>query len=408
MRVFAALAIALPLALATFHLELGHAGDIAFFHEWYLAFRDGPAFYRDGPGLNYPIVGVLLVCGPARAIDLVLGRALDLRELWWALKATLVVGEIALVLSAAGLARSLGWARPRALALGVYALPSTWAGGAWFGQTDVWGTVFLIATAWAAIRYRREGKTAWLVLALGSLVAALLAKQLTWFAAPALAALIALGLARHRAPGHVALALASPLALLAVDPLLVLPEGYLGHVHYVLARGAVHGGLAVASGASVWALVAPGGTAASAIRFLGIDSFAWGWIGFGASQVAMAIAAVRRGGDDRSLVITAGASELAMAVLLTGVHERYLAHAIPLLVIGAGPGVLAIAVGSLGGMFVLASLHPAAFGAMPLALASRPLPLAITSLAWLGAILVAALRREPRPTAPERPGEGPR
>ncbi|MCZ7685206.1 MAG: hypothetical protein M5U28_43105 [Sandaracinaceae bacterium] len=62
--IFLGLACALPLALFAIHRELGHAGDLGFFHEWYLALREGSAFYRDGPGLNYPIVGVLLVCGP--------------------------------------------------------------------------------------------------------------------------------------------------------------------------------------------------------------------------------------------------------------------------------------------------------------------------------------------------------
>ncbi len=41
---FVALACALPLALLAIHVELGHQGDLAFFHEWYLAFRGSSAF----------------------------------------------------------------------------------------------------------------------------------------------------------------------------------------------------------------------------------------------------------------------------------------------------------------------------------------------------------------------------
>ncbi len=39
--IFLGLACALPLALFAIHRELGHAGDLGFFHEWYLAFREG-------------------------------------------------------------------------------------------------------------------------------------------------------------------------------------------------------------------------------------------------------------------------------------------------------------------------------------------------------------------------------
>ena len=81
--VFAWLAFGLPLALVPLHATLGHAGDVAFFDAWCASVREGVSFYRDGPGVNYPIVGVGLVCVPE-----VLGE-LSLEAYRLALKVTL-------------------------------------------------------------------------------------------------------------------------------------------------------------------------------------------------------------------------------------------------------------------------------------------------------------------------------
>lgn len=391
--VFVGLACALPLALFAIHRELGHAGDLGFFHEWYLAFREGSAFYRDGPGVNYPIVGVLLVCGPARLAEALLGP-LDLATFVLVHKLAMAGGEVALVLAASSLARALEVPRPRAAALALYALPSTWAGGAWFGQTDVWGTALLLASAAALVGYRRDGRRSRLALGLVALVLALLAKQLTWFAAPGLGLLALAGLRRHADRVAWGVALASPLALFAADPFLTLPEGYASHVWFVLDRGSSHGELAVASGASVWSLLAPGGALASDVRWLGVSSFAWGWVLF-AAAVSLALVRLRRDASDRAFVALAGIGQLAMATLLTGVHERYLAHAVPLLVLAEGSRRrlgLGVATSALGGAFVLSTIHPRAF-AGPLALLARPEPLAIASLAWLAWWLASSARR---------------
>jgi hypothetical protein len=393
---FFALAVAAPVALLVVHRGLGHEGDIAFFYEWYLAFREGPAFYRDGPGLNYPIAGVLVVCGPAWVLDAIAGGTLSPHAFRIVLKGTLVLGEIALVLAAAALARELGVRRPRLVALGLYALPSTWIGGAWFGQTDVVGSALLLASAAALVRFRKNGSGLHLALGVAALHAALLSKQLTWFAAPALGMLAVAGLARHGTRARWALALLSPLVWLAADPFLVLPDGYRSHLWFVLAGGgSSHGELVVASGASVWALVARGGTLAREVTVLGVSSFAVGWIAWGASQAAAIAGVVRARLSTHALVWLAGVSHLAMATLLTGVHERYLAHAIPLLVLAnAGApmwrGALGYAIGTVSGVFVLSTLSPGLFGG-PLALLGRPEPLAVLCIAWLLTELVASL-----------------
>jgi hypothetical protein len=391
-RGWLAVAAALPIALGLVHLRLGHTGDVAFFHRWYQAVSEGPAFYRDGPGLNYPIVGVLLVAGPSCLVERALGHALSLGAYTLVLKATLIAGEIALLVGASSLARALGHDRPRRLALLLYLLPSTWAGGAWFGQIDVWGTALLFAAALGLARYHAAPRAGALALALAGLVLAALTKQLTWFALPPLAAWLVHGLVRHGRRAHQLGALLAPLALHVPDLVLVLPEGHRSHLLFVLLHGSRHGELVVASGASLWSLIAPGGTPSRAVVWLGLPSETWGWLAFALAALAVAALTWRRFGP-RGAVLAAALLELAMALLLTGVHERYLAHALPLAVVarGLGPpqpaGALTVAVGVLSGLFVLSTFSPwmpEAFG--------HPGPVALLTLAWAFALVHERLR----------------
>lgn len=414
LRAFVALAVLLPITLAGLLLHHGHAGDIEFFHRWYLAVRQGADFYRDGPGINYPIVGVLLVTGPALLVEPVLGHALTLGEYWVVLKGTLVLGEVALILASARLASSLGHARPRSLAVLLYLLPSSWAGGATFGQIDVWGTLLLVLAAERAIHYRRSGAVDALALGLLAAVLALLTKQLTLFSMPALAALLVLGLRAHARPSHWGLLAIAPLLALSADPFLILPAPYLSHLHFVLAHGSGHGALVVASGASLWSLIAVGGTPSASMVWLGLDAQAWGWLAFTAALGLVALRAAQqarqdRAAIDRALIGAAGLSQLAMALLLTGVHERYLTHAIPLLILAEGlaslrrrptagtrlawaRAALGVTVAIVSGLFVLSTIEPAIESAP---LVSRPQPTAILALLW--AVSLLAPGRTARP-----------
>ncbi|MBK8168952.1 MAG: hypothetical protein IPK60_01255 [Sandaracinaceae bacterium] len=393
-RTFYAASIALPVALFAVHHSLGHRGDIEFFHRWYLAFRESAAFYRDGPGVNYPILGVLIVTGPARVFDAIAGHALSLEQYWWALKATLVLGEIFFIMVVERLLSELKTSRSREWALVLFALPSTWAASAWFGQIDTWGTVFLMSAALWVLRYRADGTTRSLCIALLSLVGALLTKQLTWFAIPFLAAML-LGALRERAsPKQWAFALGAPIAVLVPDPFLTLPPGQHSHLWFIATQGSNHTELAVASGASLWSLVARGGTEAASLMWLGADSRIWGWTAFALAEITILYAAWRQQ-NPQAWILAAGLSELAMATLLTGVHERYFAHAIPLIVIARGLRgpqwihVLGVVASILAGLFVLTTITPS----MP-ALFGRPEPVALLSFAW-GVSVLATWRVHP-------------
>ena len=385
-KLFALLAAALPLLLWLFHHGVGHEGDIRFFYDWYLAFRQGAAFYRDGPGINYPILGVLLVCGPARLVESLVSSndALDFDTFRSVLKASLVLWEVAFIPVVAGLARALGTKRPRLLALFLYLLPSTWATGALFGQIDIAGTTFLVAAAWALIRFRESGEPRSFLLGVATLSAALLTKQLTWFCAPALVALALVALWRWRNPKLWAVALLSPLLLIIADPFLELPTGYASHLHFILlGGGSSHGDLVVASGASIWSVFYTGGTLSEDVRFAGVSSFTWGWILWGAVQLIVLWRLKRERFSSRAFVWWAGMSQLAMCTLMTGVHERYFAHAIPFLVLvsqlrsrrGAALGFVAVACG----VYVVATIVPA----LQWTVLGRAQPVALVMLGYL-------------------------
>jgi hypothetical protein len=381
----------LPFALLPLHAELGHRGDVVFFDAWCAAVREGAAFYRDGPGINYPIVGVGLVCLPEAFGDL------PFETFRLVLKASLALAETLTIVALAALARGAGARRPHVIALGAWAIAIA-PGGAFFGQIDVWGTLWMTLGWLALVRMTQRTHAAHDAaasdtaasdtaadasvadaitnaarestrvasdrrrLALGILAVlactlALLTKQLALFSLPTLALVL---LARHPR----ALVLALPLAIVVVlvpDLFLALPEGWSTHLGFVLfGGGSDHGATLAHHGASVWALFATDPSAPSSSITLGsLDAQQLGWVAFALAQLVLAWRLVRARFDPRAIVLHAGATHLAMAVLLTGVHERYLAHGGAWLIValaGRLRGPLAIAAVAATGLYVIASV----------------------------------------------------
>lgn len=381
-RIVALAAFVLPALAFLLHRDTGHLGDIEFFHDWYLAFREGAGFYRNGPGLNYPILGVLLVCGPATLLEGVIGDgiALTLDQYTLVLKVTLALAETALIASLAGLLRRIG-VRPL-WALAIYLCPSTWAPGAWFGQIDVWTSVALVVAFIGVLDYRREPTRASLGITLGGFWAALLIKQLAWFTLPAIG--IALLFALRRAPyRHAFAALLSGLVLFVADPFLELPNGWHSHVAWVwFGGGSSHADLIVAGGASLWSLIADVNVSAHGWRALGLSAYQWGLILFALTQVHLLrmLRASHRASrvepeerpsrGDVAFLRYAALSNLAMCIVLTGVHERYFVHGSIFLLVAAFAEprwlrVLSWIVCMWWGLFVLGSVHFDAFAGWP-------------------------------------------
>lgn len=371
----------LPFALLPLQAELGHRGDVVFFDAWCAAVREGAAFYRDGPGINYPIVGVGLVGLPEAFGDL------PFETYRLVLKATLALAETSTIFALAALARGVGAHRPRAIALGAWAIAIA-PGGAFFGQIDVWGTLWM-TLAWLALarvaertfatdaidaapatddthpsaRVASDRRSLALgVLAVLACTLALLTKQLALFSLPTLALVL---LARRPR----ALAIGLPLAIgLAVFPdlFLVLPDGWSSHLAFVLfGGGSDHGATLAHHGASVWALFTPDPSAPSSSIALGsLDAQRLGWIAFALTQLVLAWRLFRARFEPRAIVLHAGATHLAMAVLLTGVHERYLAHGGAWLIVAlAGRLRAPLALGAIAatGLYVIASVSWEAF-----------------------------------------------
>ncbi|MCB9615483.1 MAG: hypothetical protein H6722_23875 [Sandaracinus sp.] len=191
------------------------------------------------------------------------------------------------------------------------------------------------------------------------LTVTLLTKQLALFSFPTLALV---WLAR-RPPVRVWLASALGVAALVLLPdlFLVLPDGWRSHLAFVLlGGGSDHGATLAHHGASVWALFAPDASMPAASIALGpLDAQRLGWLAFGGAQLVLARRLFRARFAPRAVVLHAGATHLAMAVLLTGVHERYLAHGGAWLVValaGSARSRLAWAAVAATGIYVVASV----------------------------------------------------
>lgn len=408
---FWAAAVLLPGTLVLVHRDLGHHGDMGFFVEWLRAVQASAAFYRDGPGINYPVVGVALATGPAWLWEALAGAELGYDGFRLLHKCVLAGFEVAVIGLAAALARRLGAPRPRLTGLALFLLPCSWAQGAWFGQIDVAMSALLLAAALMLCR-ARGGGSGWVVAGVALVMLAVLGKQLTWFSAPwlglmAVAAWWALG----RRPAVAVAALATVALLFVVDPLLVLPNGYRSHLAWVaLGGGSSHGDMLSGSGANLWSLFTDNpSTSSRAPGRLGVAPRTWGLLLFAAAWavvLAWWLDRWRRAGAREAVldaVVAVGVANLAMACLLTGVHERYLVH---------GAAFLALGVGRLGsrrltvftwfvvgwsGLYVLGSLHWEVFGRwwlLPLRTHYTCGPLELALLAWL---LVVMVRRPRRP-----------
>ncbi len=286
------------------------------------------------------------------------------------------------------------------------------------------GTLWLVIAALGAVKLgeslsstRRFG---WLLVCLAGLHLAILTKQLTFFSIPFLVLALGLGLsvmvrAESGRLGWAALAitLVSPLLWFIPDLFLTLPDGYGSHLVFVLTGGgSAHGDIVCASGASLWALIYPGSAVSSRETLLaGVPVRTWALTLFGLSQLLLLACLVRARGvaaaNRSKLAITfMGLSNLAMTTLLTGVHERYLVHGVPFLVLGLSAQARQVStvpdrilcggawiIGAWTGLFVLSTIHSEVFSSTPLSLFGLTPILSVLQLVLLLALLADCVRR---------------
>ncbi len=417
------LALAVPWLLLPLHLGRGHAGDLENHWRWVEQSQGSLRHaYVRAPDLNYPALGVAALFAPAAFVSTKEGYRR-------ALKVELALAESALALGVVALARRRRLARPGALALAITASPATWAVGSWFGQLDALGAALLLGAAAFATRAlaaatdERPGAplpAGALAAGLALGAAALLSKQLTWFAWPGVTAIslaAAFVLARRRRirqSRYVVAACAASLVLLALpDLLLAHPPGTHLSISLAWTRGPHHADM-LGNGANLWALLHRPATDSSHEPLVPgglLSPYVAGLVAFFVVQLVAGAMGLRhllaRGLDHfaseegarsllRAALLWAGLSSLAMGTLLAGAHERYLAHAFPLLALGvAGPRVRAavLAAGAFYGLFVLSTVEWDAMGTLPL-VTSRIATLAV-ALGAGAAVLADEMRRLP-------------
>ncbi|GAC1547120.1 MAG: hypothetical protein NVS3B16_18750 [Vulcanimicrobiaceae bacterium] len=327
-------AIALRIALVP---GSGFPTDIAAFEDWALALaRVGPqGLYADTSGRVFPVVdyppgylfvlwaigvGVRNACDCTPAHDLLLQAAIKTP----AMLADFGVAALAYAIAA----RAYGKRRAFFVAAALLVLPPLWLVSAYWGQVDSVATLLLLA---ALALWSRGGYTAsWIVLA-----ATVLVKPQSIAIAPVLAAA---GMRRGGwfarlaagATAGVALAYASALPFTAAR---TVPDV----LHWLLERyvNGVDKYPNASSGAFNAYTVVGGFFQSDATKFLGVSLRAWG-VGF-FSLLLLAVAAktwsLVRGADaQRHVLAAAFVALVALFVLMTRMHERYL---MPGLVVGA-------------------------------------------------------------------------
>ena len=422
-RAFLLLALLVPWLLLPLHLGRGHAGDLD--NHWRWAEQAAGSLrhaYVRAPDLNYPPLGAAALLAPA-------AFAMTKEGYRRALKVELALAESALALGAFSLARRRRLPRPGALSLAITASPATWAVGSYFGQLDLLGAALLVGAAALAARAllgatdERPGARFPLGVLAGALAlgaAALLEKQLCWFAWPGVTAISlasAFVLARRKRMRESACVLAATVGSLG---LLLLPDLLLSHppgthtlIALVWSRGPHHADM-LGNGPNLWGLLHRGATDSSHTPLVAggwLSPYAAGLIAFFTVQLLLGALGLRhllaRGLDHfaseegaaallRACVLWAGLSSLAMGTLLAGSHERYLAHAFPLLALAVeGPRVRAfvLAASAYYGLYVLSTVEWDVMRHWPLVPYRTP-ALALM-LAVGGVVLAREVRRLP-------------
>lgn len=407
--------VLVPFLWLLVHRHQGHTGDLAFFFDWIQAFRQGLDFYAHGPGLNYPILGVLLVCLPARLVEIAMGSPLDLEGFLAVHKLTLALGESLFLLSTALLAQDLQAKHPWRIAGLVYAMPSSWAMGAYFGQIDVFASALQLFALHLVLHPRiAHSPSRYGASCVAMFFVILLTKQLAWLGLlPLMFAFLQRATAQRErlriARGALSALTLSLLCMLAIDALVAWPFGITSHLLFVLRTpGSAHLELAVANGASLWSLFVVGGTSADTSLF-GPTWLTMGGMGKALFVFFTGLTLWLQGLTSHRQTLSAmGVIALVGAFLLPGSHERYLVHALPPLLLVAFTERRALAslmtcvVSVLSGLYVLASIHWEAFDRLRFL---RDPPLLVLAQALLLAALLVAMQRRVTRSSPS-PGHG--
>jgi hypothetical protein len=394
--------------------EHGYVGDLDIFWAWSLKLETPfpgstdpqPSIYRDS-GCNYPALGVLATAGVMSALRAAPGlEGLDRTEIQQLFRLVLSGVEVLWLLVVAVLVRRLLGSDGSLVVATLYLLPSTWAAGAVWGQIDLLLVSLttlacsLFATSLLETSASWSKQTVLLTLAALASVATILTKPqavvtLPWLAFLAILAFRAcftrLGPRSAIAAAVVAVAAGLAAFRLLDASLWALPTDSSGSLAQVWRTRADSASVLSEHGANLWALLDL--TAHSSANWPLVGGLTPHVLGLGlavglVASLLLAFTAFlsrlpRTNTITQPLVARRalahglcgiGFAHLAADVALTGVHERYPAHAFPFLFLGTFAlarlscdrwyrrlFILVSCAAWLDGCFMYSILNPAAF-----------------------------------------------
>ncbi len=385
-------------------IDTFHYDDVRIFAQWADCWKaDASNIYNLCPSANYPYIGMVfsaaLISRLKDFFDLI-----DVDGVATYFRVVLAFFDALNFVMLALIARTLQIQHPIKVALIIEMLPSSWAGGALWGQIDAISQLFLLISLYCLLRAFQsapdsEAKSvSYFFVSLLAIVACLLTKQLAIFSIFALAPLVIAVLVQFRSASKLARLLAVGSILSAAGAFLILDRhlairGFLGssYLYVWLGGGSHHSQIIAGNGFNIWVLLnrymgAPSSEPffCSALfgRDLCLTPFFTGLAFFGAYTLVACVLCcqlARRtlmscGGAQSNLFLIGCILFIAMInlgfnVFLTGTHERYLYHFYPFLLVSAfaltsgkadsSPAMIGAYIGAavLYGLFVLSIIE---------------------------------------------------
>lgn len=342
-----------------------HKIDITIFLEWQKSLGHSLSdIYIECSLCNYPILGTLFSAGILELLNAPLFNLQPESHIQYyqyvlALVDGLNVLLIYLILRTLSIPGSLIWAG----IIGI--LPSSWVGGALWGQIDGFTQFFLLAFLLHTLNYltktgqrglhTHHGATRILYITGSSILMAclLLTKQLSLFSFPVLAFMVLTALYFNdrknlllSASGFIALTI---IGVLLPDIFLALKEGYFSHVQYILfGGGSPHGNILSANGFNIWTFLDRDMESSSSRPFLsfltpkytGMFLFLfYEAVMFLLTLLCFRIKYLSNQSDNNHhkifliILYLLALTNLSFNIFLSGTHERYLYHFYPFMLI---------------------------------------------------------------------------
>lgn len=341
--------------------------DITVFKEW--ADCWGENIYRQCRA-NYPSVGLIASAGILRAIDAIFGD-MDQEASKLAFRYILAIFDSLNFLLFVWLSSLMRLRRPLLIGLALVIIPSTWVGGARWGQIDNIGLFFCLLSVIGFVKTWQANATGgerekpwvagtWLLFAVTNLVLYLLSKQLAIFSAPFFLILSLITVrrlvARLHHVGIVWLAVSASVFLLIfyyLDTLFVVPAGFYGSSYWFVwaGGGSDHAHQIARNGFNIWMFLGREMESSSHINFLNFQIWKWrdhlspykaGLILYSLFIIVLMVSTFRRvyrilpysraifemGREQGELIAVLlmfhGLCHLGFNVFMSGTHERYL------------------------------------------------------------------------------------